>query len=445
MYHLTIDAVEGTVSISSKRISVVFHRQWVVFYLALALRALSTEDGSAYLEAHELQFLGPWFHKKPGSVGKEVARHLDQLSERGLAEAVLHDGRTKRWRLGIGSIKVDLRPSAQHCDLWLREQQWDLLGGIERVPQSMGAWLSSVTRAIIAMEQGQIKEGLKHIRSSKREHASSTLLGAIGEIVELRLYARIGQYPDPSTCLTQCVGNIGKALLIRAELAQALAPDFETIDLAIENFRRLTLRLEVLPDINGLGTAYNALGVLFRRSKQFDLAERCLRYAAALLVASFDLPTLQAALFNLGHTLYKRGTTRSEMEEALSLISLDREICYALGIGKDSAQAEIVAGTICVKLGELERAEHWLEEGRKIVQVLASDYNKAGVERLYGRILWACAWRQQGGISAERRATILVAFQRAQHLLGAAGFPSQGLDYEMGLVREGQRPPWLPQ
>jgi tetratricopeptide (TPR) repeat protein len=292
------------------------------------------------------------------------------------------------------------------------------------------------------MEQGQVVEGLEYIRASKKEHADSTLLGAIGELVELRLYARIGQYPDPGSFLTRCVGKIGKALVIRAELAQALAPDFNNMEAVIENFRDLTLRLGALPDINGLGTAYNALGVLFRRNRQLDLAERYLRYAAALLVASFDLPTLQAALFNLGHTMYKRGAKGSDLQEALGLISLDREICYALGIGKDSAQAEIVAGTICVKLGEVERAEHWLGEGQQIVRVLPSDYNKAGLERLHGRILWTQAWREEQDVSPERRSAILSSFREAQRLLGRAGFPSRGLEYEMGLVRNGQGPPW---
>jgi len=381
----------------------------------------------------------------PESVGKEVARHLDQLSELGMADVVLHDGRTKRWRLGILPDHVDLRPSSLQCELWLRQQQWDLLGGIERIPRSIGTWLSCITRAIIQLEQGHIQQGLEFIQAAKKEHADSVLLGAITELVELRLCARIGEYPDPGTNLLQCAGSIGKTLLIRAELAQALAPDFNNIELVIENFRRVTLRLEALPDINGLGTAYNALGVLFRRSGQLDLADKCLRYAAALLVASFDLPTLQAALFNLGHTVYKSAADKSDLKEALFLITLDREICHALGIGYDSAQAEIVAGTICVKLGDMKQAEYWLDKGQKIVRVLASDYNKAGIERLHGRILWARTWMEHNGMSPQCKATILRKLQEAQSFLGSAGFPTKTLEYEMNLVRKGQRPTWLPE
>jgi hypothetical protein len=36
-----------------------------------------------------------------------------------------------------------------------------------------------------------------------------------------------------------------------------------------------------------------------------------------------------------------------------------------------------------------------------------------------------------------------VFLSRVQRLLGAAGFPSRGLEYEMGLVRKGQAPPWV--
>jgi len=390
------------------------------------------------MEAHELRLLGLWFHKKPESIGKEIARHIQALSKWGMAEILDHDGRTRRWRLGLPRRDITFQPSEESCQTWLQQQCWDLLEGLE-IPRFKAAWLIDTTHALILMEEGKVEEGLRHIRAAKRETGDSVLLGAISELVELRLRSKIGRYPKPGKYLKQCAGRIGKALLLRARLAQALAPDFLSLKAAIESHRKLVLQLESLPDINGLGNAYNVLGVLFRRNRQLDLAEKCLRYAVALLVASFDLPTLQAALFNLGHTLSESAESEQDLRDALSIIRLDREICRALGLGRDSAQAEVVAGAVCLKLGDVQEAERWLQEGRKIVAILNSDYNKAEVERLYARILWT----KKGQGSRQDREEILASFREAQHLLLSAGFPTEDINREITRVRRGERPEWL--
>lgn len=442
MTELSIDIDACTVSFVDRGSYRVLQGQWTVFYLALSLRAHASGPASRFLDSHELQGLGPWFLKKPDSVGKEIARHLQFLSTLGLGHVIVHNGRTKRWRLGLSKEAVTFLPSLERCESWMRQQQWDILGGIDQIPGMVIPWLKLTTQALIRLQQGRIEEGLASIREAKKSHAGSILLAAIAELVELRLCARIGQYPDPGKHLNQCEGNIGKTLLIRASLAQALAPDFENLDLAIESLRKLTLRLETLPDINGLGTAYNALGVLFRRRRQLDMAERCLRYAAALLVASFDLPTLQAALFNLGHVYYQRAASRSDLEDALHLIELDREICRSLGLGKDSAQAESVGGAICLSLGKVREANLWLEEGKKIVATLSSDYSRAEIELLAARIQWVRSWAENSPIPQLRKRAILRSYEEVQRLTSMAGFPTSGIDQEIATLRRDEAPTW---
>lgn len=443
MRRIDIDISKETVTIRDQYTYRVLRRQWVVFYLAMALRLRVDETSSAFLQAQELHLLGPWFSKKVESIGKEVARHLQDLSGKGMGDILFHEGRTKRWRLAILPEQISFLPSRERCELWLHQQQWDFLGGIESIPHSILSWVSFTTRALIRLEQGKIKEGLDLVRAGKTENVGSVLLGAITELVELRLCAKLGEYPDPEDWeyLSRCEGRIGKTLLIRASLAQSLAPDFDNLEVAIESLRKTTTRLQSLPDINGLGNAYNALGVLLRRNEQPDLAEKCLRYAIALLIASFDIPLLQAALFNLGHTLYQVALDDISLKEALQLIELDREICYTLGLGRDSAQGEIVAGTICLKLGDLLEAERWLQEGRKIAATL-SDYNKAGVELLHARILWVKAWKEHPGVQGKKEA-ILAKFREALALISLAGFPSRDIEHETALVKKGEKPKWL--
>lgn len=442
MYRITLDTFQETVSLSVRGTSHTLRGQWAIFYLALALRSRSQSDSPPFLEAHELRLLGPWFHKKPESIGKEVARHIQSLSKWGMAEILDHDGRTRRWRLSLPSKDISLQPSEERCQTWLELQRWDLLDCLENIPQFKAAWLVDTTHALIQMEEGRIEEGLRRIRAAKRETGDSVLLGAISELVELRLLSRISRYPEPGRCLRRCAGRLGKALLLRARLAQALAPDFLSIESSIESHRKLVLQLESLPDINGLGHAHNALGVLFRRSRQLDLAKKCLSYAVALLVASCDLPTLQAALFNLGHTLAESADGEQDLRDALSIIRLDREICWALGLGRDSAQAEAVSGEVCLKLGDIQGAETWLQEGRKIVATLNSDYSKAEVERLQARILWVRSLAESNGLRQDKE-TILESLRSARDLLLSAGFPIDDIESEITRVRRGERPQWL--
>ena len=93
-------------------------------------------------------------------------------------------------------------------------------------------------------------------------------------------------------------------------------------------------------------------------------------------------------------------------------------------------------------LGEIQEAEEWLQKGREIVVTLNSDYNKAEVERLHGRILWARSWRD-GQAPQKCRELILQSFRTAQHLLLSAGFPIEEIESEINRVRRGERPHWL--
>jgi tetratricopeptide (TPR) repeat protein len=269
------------------------------------------------------------------------------------------------------------------------------------------------------------------------------LLGEITELVEIRLHSRLKRYPDLGSYLGSGKSDIGKALHMRAELTQNLAPTPQPPELeaAIAAVQGIAVRFQNLPDINGLGATHNVLGVLLRRSKRFTEAERCLRYAAVLLVASFDLLTLQGVLFNLGHTLSEVAQTEDALRDALQLIELDREIYRQLGIGGDSAQAEIVAGTICLRLNELEQANRCLEEGHAIVRTLNSDYDKGGLEELRARLLWARCW-ESSELEQSTVQAIAEAYENAHRHLSAVGDIPRYLTAEIKSIKRGEPPPW---
>jgi hypothetical protein len=123
-------------------------------------------------------------------------------------------------------------------------------------------------------------------------------------------------------------------------------------------------------------------------------------------------------------------------------VELDREICVALGLGRDSAQGEIVAGMICLELGELDAAKQWLSAGQIIVETLDSDYNRGGVEELRARLLWTRAWREHQTLEPRTIREIVEIYRNARESIFVAGFDVSYLDAEIRMVKQGQPPPW---
>lgn len=148
-------------------------------------------------------------------------------------------------------------------------------------------------------------------------------------------------------------------------------------------------------------------------------------------------------MFNLGHTLSEMARDERELREALRLVELDREMCVALGLGRDSAQAEIVAGMICLELGELAAAKQWLSAGQCLVETLDSDYNRGGVEELRARFLWTRAWRERQRLEPQIIREIVAIYGAARELIFVSGFDVASLDAEVKMVKQGLAPPWL--
>ena len=449
--HLTIDAVEERATLSGSSASRTYEgrslrkKQWVLLYAELALRRTSAEMADSFLAADQLKLVGCWSLKKVASIRGEMSRHLQNLARSGLGGAIEHRGKTLRWRLALSFGDISFLPSRAACGTWLRNQglRFDDLGELERSHEEGIQWVAEMARGMIHLQQGRLHGAHVHISAAEKISHGSVLLSAVTELVKLRLLARRGEFPEElGPNLKRCEGSIGEALRIRSRLIQALEPDPDREEERIEELRRIVFKLESLPDVNGLGVAHNALAVRLRRQGRFDLASKSLRHAVALLIATFDLPSLQAAVFNLGHTLQETATTRGELEEALGLVVLDREIFTELGLGGDSAQAEIVAGLICLKLGMIHEAEKWLASGRKIAERLESDYNMAGVKLLRARVLWMKGLSSPQ-LAAGFRAEILREFEDAERLSRSAGLTGESIRREAACFRRAGQPPWL--
>ena len=92
---ITLDLEANEVRIDG----VTFGEQWTELYAVLVDAAASSVP---WVTAADLKDLGHWQYKKPGSIGKEVLRHVQELARR--ARRVIESpqrGATRKWRLAV--------------------------------------------------------------------------------------------------------------------------------------------------------------------------------------------------------------------------------------------------------------------------------------------------------------------------------------------------------
>ena len=182
---------------------------------------------------------------------------------------------------------------------------------------------------------------------------------------------------------------------LRARIS-ALEAQASLIEDSANKLKALSLvaaELHETGDIGGLGLVLNSMGVLARRAGHPKQAELYLRRAIPLLIVSGDIFNLQAALFNLGHAIYiaSREDDEKSLREALKFIELDREIRRVLGLGKDSAQAEIVGINLAIALKDIPLADQYLRDAERLVGLISNSFEQAGFNRARAKMRWVHA------------------------------------------------------
>lgn len=390
MPRLLIDCEQRSSSFSARGVARSFAGQHAELHLLLAMARESAGDRGGYVSAEQLHRVGRWKRKKGKSVGTEVSAHLDDLASLGLGELIewLRTEKTSRWRLS-SKVEVVFRPSKDACERWLAEER-ARLEDLDGKPAASLPWLRQVSAALIDLQRGRIPEGLISAGQA-REIAEGPLLKAIAELIELRLKARLGDYPGLSDELEEAQTPLLRSIRARAELAQALDPRFSRAEKVHSLLQSIEELEDDLPDVNGVGLAYNAIGVLLRRGKDWERAARYFRDASALVAATSDLPTLASAVYNLGLTLYEVAKDKPSLEAAREAILVAVSFQERLNIGKDFAFGEVVLGYIELHLGRLAESRRWLRKAKRLVGDLSSGLSLAAVKTLEARVAWAQA------------------------------------------------------
>lgn len=377
--------------------------QWVEFYVALALARM--ENGQeGWLLSGALCKLGAWRGKKYSSVGKIVARHLAQMRHHYERWIVESPRVTREWRLTLDRRAITVLPSeAQGAD-------WLLARGVEIGSQMLSpAWLTHMTTSLMLLHLGQSAEAKDqavralHIpgiddRSVRLAAFAMAKAAALrGELaldrehIDALLGRRAGRGGASERDLWED-DAAGRHMRMRLATLEAIESDFTDASAQSDRLKRRVESLSHCGDLDGLAILHNALGLLATRQGNFAGADYHLTEAIRLALTVSDLFTLGGALFNLAHLFELQSDLEGGMEKsnaAVALLRLCVEMDRRIGVGRNSAQAEILAGRLLALQGRLQPAEELLNRTKKLVAQSGNAYDAGCL--LVARATLACA------------------------------------------------------
>ncbi len=354
--------------------------QWVDFYAMLAVNRTSERGAEELVPAEAVARIGPWRHKAAKSVGKEVARHLDDLSDRGLDGIVQFQRRTKAWRLNTANESLVFVPDRATVESWVQAR---LL-----VREREDGWVDCIRALVdasIALQHGKAEEVLCRL-----EELSEKLRDAEPELsawCALLSGKAADQHDDEEETLLnelhdrwrRRADSLGKAVSVRLRAILARRHRFEDPAATLASLTKLAGELEGAGDLGGLGAVLNVAGLLARRTGDPNGATAHHLRAAALFGIVGDYASLQAAVFNLAICRRAASAVRGEPpdENVLALVDTNKRITACFGVGSDSAQAEIAGAAWAQEMGDSGRARQFLQEAEALLHTIESTYDQA--------------------------------------------------------------------
>jgi hypothetical protein len=360
---LRVDIEAGRVFIDS----VELRNQWVDFYAVLALSRLNSSSAQMFVGVDAISRIGPWRHKVPASVGKEISRHLAWLDKRLVGGLLANQGKTKAWRLCLSAANIHLRPDEEAVRAWV--------GSRSVKPAAEHGWIDDLQRlvaATIALQEGRSERVLQDLAAPLSDGAEPPVQAWAALLRGRAAF----QYGD-ADLLEQVhhdwfkrADGPGRTVGAKLRALIAFRDRFHESPDALQTLSRLAAELELRGDTAALGSVMNVMGTLLRRLGDPRAAMMHHIRAVALLGISGDYPSLEGSLFNLANcrreTLQKEGIPLDDM--VFSLVEMARAVCRRFTIGQDSAQTEVAAAQWACEAKNPERARHYLREAEAIVE-----------------------------------------------------------------------------
>lgn len=350
----------------------------------LALLVVSGTD--RLVTADEVHALRGWQNMVRESVGKQVARLIADLERDGL-QPFDYTHKTRAWRLSAdasAAVSDEMRGAA---DAWLKATAWFPGARFAMTdPAAIAHWALAATNAHLAMTEGNAATGLEALRKAYSASDHPDLI-AIANLLATRIGQRLSSphHPVPTD------GSAASVFAIAAE-ARRLASYAIRSDSAgwkdqLVRLQAILARVVSSGDLTTQAYIHNAIAVLLRRLGDPATALQHIAEATPLAVFSSDITLMQSVLFNFGNILsdvHREGFLPAAEDLTIALIEADLAIRQRFGLGKDSAQAELLLAFLAYEDGMLDLAEHYLSAARKIIAISRIGADEALESRVSG-------------------------------------------------------------
>jgi hypothetical protein len=336
------------------------------------LLALLVASGTNRLvTADEVHALPGWQNMARESVGKQVARLIADLAHDGLLPFD-YAHKTRAWRLSAGASAAVSDEMRSAVDAWLKARAWFPGARFAVVdPSAIAHWALAATKAHLAMTEGNAGIGLTELRKAYNESDHPDLM-AISNLLATRIGQRLStpHHPIPSD---DSVGSVFEIAVEARRLATyAIRADSSGWKDQVSKLQAVLNRVVSSGDLTTQAYIHNAIALLLRRLGDPKTALQHIAEATPLAVFSGDITLVQSVLFNFGNILsdVRRERLLPTSEGlAIALIETDLVIRHRFGLGKDSAQAELLLAFLAYEEGMLDRAESYLGEARSIIAI----------------------------------------------------------------------------
>lgn len=351
------------------------------------LLALLAVSGSQRLvTADEVHALPGWQNMARESVGKQVARLIAELAQGGF-EPFDYAHKTRAWRLSGAASAAVSQEVRSAVDAWLEAKAWFPGARFAMTdPAAIAQWALAATNAHLAMTEGNAPTGLTELRKAYIASDHPDLM-AISNLLATRIGQRLSSphHPVPAD------GSAGSVFELAVE-ARRLATYAIRTDSAgwkdqVAQLRSVLARVVSSGDLTTQAYIHNAIALLLRRLGDPAAALQHIAEATPLAVFSGDITLVQSVLFNFGNILSDVARERllpASKGLAIAMIEADLAIRNRFGLGKDSAQAELLLAFLACENGLVDQAETYLSEARQIIAISRIAADEALEARVFG-------------------------------------------------------------
>ncbi|MEH6700303.1 hypothetical protein [Parasphingorhabdus sp.] len=340
---------------------------------------------------HDLVALESWSANKPLSAGKQIARFLESLNQKGIS-LLSTSRKTDGWGLSDEFRASILETDIQRAKELLNAKQLKSGKRTTEEQNELLFWYAVNFKALVALTSGDARNGYTKLRDDLL-HVHDDEQLAISNVLLTRLEQRIAESTIPIFPSSKLpIDPFVRAIEFRRVAAYALHANSNEWNKLENIFRQYLATLAGSGDFLSIAILKNALGILLRRLGKVDEALGQISDAAKFGIFSGDIILIQNIAFNLANIaseIHRLKPKAVNFEVIASLLEFDAEIRTKYGFGRDSAQSELLLAYLYYERRDLTKAKKYLKMAKVIIEQSGLRADEALMARVEGLIIAA--------------------------------------------------------